>query len=134
MWYLAGFGVSVLLFAYGIFRRRRRERLDLDSAYVSKLVWVSLGCGMAFVTLVVPALWLFAAFSLFGGTVEQNLPRGMPPQFFLVILVVGACMTAVYTFFGYRDHVVPYRRVLPGKRGEKPLDLAPDDRPEGESR
>ena len=134
MWYLAGFAVSLVLFAYGIFHRRRREGLDLDSAYVSKLVWVSLGSGMALVTLVIPALWLFASFSLVGGTVEQSLPPGIAPQFLLVILVTGACMTAVYTFFGYRDHVFPYRRFLPRATGEEPLDLGPEDRPEGETR
>lgn len=134
MWYVAGFGLSILLFAYGIFHRLRREKLEVDSAYVSKLVWVALGFGMALIMVVAPAIWLFASLAVRGGTIEDNLPPGIAPQFLLGILVIGACMTLAYTFFGYRDHVFPYRRVLRGWSGHDPLKLGPGDRPEGRRR
>lgn len=125
MLYLAALGLGILLVALGI-RQRKREGLPIDSAYTSKLVWVSLGLGMAIGSMIFPSLWLFVSWSLRGGRVEDNLPPGIDGRFLLVILVIGASMTLVYTFFGYRDHVFPYKVI------GNPLERRPEDRPADE--
>lgn len=122
MLYLAALGLGILLVGLGV-RQRKRDGLPIDSAYTSKLVWVSLGLGMAIGSMIIPSLWLFISWSLRGGSVEDNLPPGVDGRFLLVILVVGASMTLVYTFFGYRDHVFPYKVI-----GSE-LKLRPEDRP-----
>ena len=43
--------------------------------------------------------------------IEDNLPPGVNTSFILTVLVIGAGLTAIYTFFGYRDHVYPYRLI-----------------------
>lgn len=112
MLYLGALGLGVLLMLLGLFCRYR-SGLEIDSAYTSKLVWVSLGLGMALGTLVFPALWLFVSLSLHGGRIEDTLPPGTNVRFLPVILLVGTSMTVVYTCFGYRDHVFPYTLVGP---------------------
>ncbi|MCC7371263.1 MAG: hypothetical protein IT306_22795 [Chloroflexi bacterium] len=62
-------------------------------------------------TVTAPALWVLIPYSLFGGAIESNLPPGATPGFLLGLLVIGALMTLVYVFIGYRDHVFPYRMI-----------------------
>lgn len=125
MVYLAGVGLSIALVILGI-ERRRRSGLPVDSDYTAKLVWVALGLGMSLGSLVLPAAWLFVSLSIRGGTVEDNLLPGTDTRFLLAVLVVGTAMTLVYTLFGYRDHVFPYRRI------GTDIELRADDVPPGE--
>lgn len=121
----------MLLLGLGV-KRRWRDDLELDADYLSKLAWRSVGLGMATGALVLPALWVLISYSLNGGSIESNLPPGTAPSFLLTLLLVGALMTLVYTFVGYRDHVFPYRlfeRSL-GDVQAKPLERGPLDSPE----
>jgi hypothetical protein len=134
---LAGLALSIVLIGLGI-HRRWRKKVPVDSAYTSKLVWVSLGLGTSLGTLVPPAIWLLISYSIYGGRLEDNLPPGTDPKVLVGLLVVGTFMTMVYTVFGYRDHVFPYQ-VVSGLgssregRDATPITLGPEDRPQSES-
>jgi hypothetical protein len=129
--FLIGLGLTAVLSALGV-HRRWREVFEVDADYLSKLAWRSVGLGMATGSLVLPALWMLVSYSIFGGSIESNLPPGTTPGFLLTLLLVGALMTLVYTFVGYRDHVYPYR-VVEGRFNDwdaEPLARGPDDSPE----
>ncbi len=68
-------------------------------------MWVSFGLASATSGTVVPAVWLFVSFSLYDGTVENNMPPGYSVQFILSVLLVGAAFTAISALYGYLEHL-----------------------------
>jgi len=59
----------------------------------------------AIVGVIFPALWLFVSFTVYGGTVESNLPPGYSLQVVLGSLLAGAAFTGVSAVYGYLEHV-----------------------------
>jgi hypothetical protein len=88
------------------FALRRRRGGATDRAFGSKLLWVSTGLAAALTATVLPAAWLFLSFSLYGGTIESNVPPGYAPHFMLTILLVGAGFTAMSAIYGYIEHLL----------------------------
>jgi hypothetical protein len=133
MVYLLGNVLSLAFLAFGIYRRRR-DRSELDGPYLSRLVWVAVGFGMGTGAVAFPAFWVLISYTVRGGTIEDNLPSGMSPAVLLGLLLIGALMTCVYTFIGYRDHVMPFRMIEGRLRAKgfdnSPLQRHPDDLPE----
>lgn len=135
MVFLTGLILTLLCFGLGIYQRWRAH-LDLDGAYLSKLVWVSVGLGGGTGFVALPALGVLISHSIYGGTIESNLPPGANASFLLVLLVIGTLISLVYAFVGYRDHVYPYR-VIEGRFQSAdpafdpgPLRRGPEDSPE----
>jgi hypothetical protein len=130
---LAGLILTLIFLSLGVYRRWR-ARDELDSAYLSKLAWVSVGLGSGTGAVALPALWVLVSYSIYGGSIESNLPPGASTGVLLGLLVVGALFTVVYAFVGYRDHVFPYRIVEGSLRGSdldaRPLQRGPEDLPE----
>jgi hypothetical protein len=108
--FLASLVLTLIFFGLGIYQKWC-SRDELDGAYLSKLAWVSVGLGGGIGLVALPAFWVLISHSIFGGTIESNLPPGTNASFLLVLLVIGTLLTLVYAFVGYRDHVYPYRRV-----------------------
>ena len=127
---LVGLLLTLSLFGLGI-HRRWRARDELDGAYLSKLAWVSIGLGGGTGSVAIPALWVLISHSLFGGSIESNLPPGASASVLLGLLVVGALFTVVYAFVGYRDHVYP-SRIMQGRASapeDPPIQLTSEDLP-----
>lgn len=94
---------------------------------------MSIGLGGSTGSVAFPALWVLVSHSIYGGSIESNLPPGASSSTILGLLVVGTLFTVVYAFVGYRDHVFPYRVIEGRMRGlldPSPLQRKPDDLPE----
>jgi len=101
---LIGTILSLAFIAVGLASRFRRGR-RIDSATTMELAFDAIQLGATLAAGVYPTGYLLISMSRNGGTIEQNLPRGVNNDFALGVLVVGMIATVIYTSFNYRKHL-----------------------------
>ena len=95
----------------------------------------SLGLATAAVGMATAA-WLTVALAFRPGTIDGNLPPGVSVDSVLGLMVVGASITAIYTFANYRDRVYPFKMVEHQMERDdavgdpSPLERSPEDSPQ----
>jgi hypothetical protein len=132
--FLLGILLTIGLCGFGVYSRWR-SGLPLDSDYLNRLFFESLGLGTASLAIVVTS-WVLGSYEIRGGSLERNLPPGVSVDTILGLMVVGAIMTGINTFASYRDRVSSPRSIRGRTKGNDelgdagPVELGPLDRPD----
>jgi len=94
----------LILFLHGLWHRSASPQ-PCDRAFALKLLLTSLSLSSAIVAAILPACWLFVSFTIYGGTLESNLPSGYSLQFVLGALLAGSGFIGVSTIYSHVEHL-----------------------------
>lgn len=97
--------LTLALLCFGLLWRRSNGQSP-DRAFASKLAWTSIGLSAALVGVIFPAFWLFLSYTIYGGSIDSNVPPGYSSQFVLAGLLTGAVFTAISATYSFLEHLV----------------------------